>query len=112
FANGALKHYFAGKDDIIRGAYERYLTSINDNMIEHLANKRGIEALETSIRATFPRVEEDATGARVLLSYLERCAFTSAEHSYTEHLKVWKAGYLQWLGEGREDGDILTETPD
>ncbi|QZY51664.1 TetR/AcrR family transcriptional regulator [Leucobacter tenebrionis] len=112
FANGALKHYFSGKDAIIEGAYERSLSRIQGRLAEHVAGKRGIEALEMSMRYTLP-TNEDATAARVLLSFWERCAFSSEiDHDYGEHLTSWKAGYMQYLREGREDGDIVTETPD
>lgn len=112
FANGALKHYFSGKDAIIEGAYERSLNRIRDRLQKHVEGKRGIEALEMSMRYTLP-TNEDATAARVLLSFWERCAFSSEiDHDYGEHLTDWKAGYTQYLREGREDGDIVTETPD
>lgn len=113
FANGALKHYFSGKDAIIEGAYERSLSRIRARLEEHVAGKRGIEALETSMRYTLPIDLEDATAARVLLSFWERCAFSSEiDHDYGEHLTDWKAGYMQYLREGREDGDVVTSTPD
>lgn len=113
FANGALKHYFPGKNDIIRGAYERYLHSIGDLLSEHVGTKRGISALEKAIRLTIPRNHDDATAARVLLSFWERCAFNAEnDHDYTQHLTGWKAGYMQYLSEGRKDGDITTDTSD
>jgi len=113
FANGALKHYFPGKDAIIAGAYERSLNRIRDRVRIHLEGKRGIEALELEMRYTLPIGEEDATAARVLLSFWERCAFsTEIEHDYGEHLTSWKASYMQYLREGREDGDIVTPVPD
>ncbi|MBL3701010.1 TetR/AcrR family transcriptional regulator [Leucobacter luti] len=113
FANGALKHYFSGKDQIIKGAYERSLNNLGDRLAAHTAGKRGIEALEMFMRFTLPIDQEDATAARVLLSFWERCAFSPEIHGgYDEHLDSWKAGYLQYLAEGRADGDVLTPTPD
>lgn len=113
FANGALKHYFTGKDQIIKGAYERSLHGLGDRLAEHIAGKRGIEALEKSMRFTLPIEEGDATAARVLLSFWERCAFSpELDHGYSEHLDSWKAMHITYLSEGREDGDIVTPTPD
>lgn len=113
FANGALKHYFSGKDQIIKGAYERALRGIRSRLLEHVAGKRGIEALEMSMRYTLPRSGEDATAARILLSFWERCAFNpELDHDYGEHLTSWKASYREYLREGREDGDVRTSTPD
>lgn len=113
FANGALKHYFSGKDQIIKGAYERSLHGLGDRLAAHIAGKRGIEALEKSMRFTLPIEEGDATAARVLLSFWERCAFSpELDHGYSEHLDSWKAMHLGYLAQGREDGDIVTPTPD
>ncbi len=113
FANGALKHYFSGKDAIIEGAYERSLNRIRDRLRAHVEGKRGIEAIEISMRYTLPIDQEDATAARVLLSFWERCAFsTEIDHDYGEHLTNWKASYMQYLLEGREDGDVRTSTSD
>lgn len=113
FANGALKHYFSGKDAIVEGAYERSLTSLGDRVFAHVKGKRGIEALEMFMRFTLPIEQEDATAARVLLSFWERCAFSpEVRGGYDAHLDNWKSGYLGYLAEGREDGDIVTTTPD
>ncbi|QIM16243.1 TetR/AcrR family transcriptional regulator [Leucobacter insecticola] len=113
FANGALKHYFSGKDSIVKGAYESSLHALSERLDAHVAGKRGIEALEDSIRFTLPIQEEDATAARVLLSFWERCVFSpELNHDYDEHLSGWTTEYLQYLKEGREDGDILNPTSD
>lgn len=113
FANGALKHYFPGKDDIIKGTYERALQRNRDRLFQHVKGSRGIEALEKSIRFTLPIREDDDTAARILLSFWERCAFNpELDHDYGQHLTSWKASYMQYLREGREEGDILIATPD
>ena len=113
FANGALKHYFSGKDSIIEGAYQSSLNRLGDKLTEMIEGKRGIEALELMMRLTLPHDQEDATAARVLLSFWERCAFsTEIDHDYGEHLTSWKEDILRLIAEGREDGDILTATPD
>ncbi|XPP26368.1 MAG: TetR/AcrR family transcriptional regulator [Leucobacter sp.] len=113
FANGALKHYFPGKDAIITGAYERSLNGLAERLRAQVAGKRGLEAIEISMRYTLPIEQEDATAARVLLSFWERCAFsTEIEHGYGEHLTAWKQSYMRYLAEGREDGDVRISTPD
>ncbi|MBC9943088.1 TetR/AcrR family transcriptional regulator [Leucobacter sp. cx-328] len=113
FANGALKHYFSGKDAIIEGAYARSLGSLQKRLEGHVRGKRGIEALETAMRYTLPVDEESTTTARVLLSYWERCAFSSElEQGYGHYLSDWKTGYREFLRQGREDGDIVTTKSD
>lgn len=113
FANGALKHYFSGKDQIIQGAYERSLTSLGERLLAHVGDARGIAALEMFMRFTLPIEQGDATAARVLLSFWERCAFSSElAGGYDAHLDSWKAGCLRYLAEGRADGEIRSPRSD
>lgn len=113
FANGALKHYFSGKNAIVEGVYERSLNRLSTRVLAHVEGKRGIEALEMFMRFTLPVEKEDVTAARVLLSFWERCAFSpEVRDGYDAHLDSWRAGYLGFLAEGREDGAILSPTPD
>ncbi|MGR4009277.1 TetR/AcrR family transcriptional regulator [Leucobacter sp. 1207-22] len=112
FANGALKHYFSGKDAIIEGAYARSLSSLEKRLATQVLGKRGIDALETAMRYTLTH-DDESTTARVLLSFWERCAFsTEIQQGYGQHLRAWQTSYLEYLREGRDDGDIITAKPD
>lgn len=113
FANGALKHYFPGKDEIIQGAYERSLFRLGDIVEQAMVGKHGIEGLRTMMTVTMPIDDDDVTAGKVLLSFWERAAFNDELHdTYRHHLKVWRDGLAHYLREGREAGEILTETPD
>ncbi|WP_022890811.1 TetR/AcrR family transcriptional regulator [Agromyces italicus] len=113
FANGALKHYFPGKDEIIEGAYERSLNRLGDILVEAMAGKHGLDGLRTMMTVTMPIDDEDVTAGKVLLSFWERAAFNDELHaSYRKHLTVWREGLEQYLREGREAGEIITEVPD
>lgn len=113
FANGALKHYFPGKDAIVKGAYEKSLKTLDENHSLQVAGLRGVEGLERSVRFTLPIDQEDATASRVLISFWERCAFSAEiEQDYDEHFIKWKTGIMRYLREGREDGDIVCKTTD
>lgn len=113
YANGALKHYFPGKDDIIKGAYERSLGSISDNLQSHIEGLTGIASIRASMLHTLPLTESDVTSARVLISYLERCAFNpELDEQYGGHVRGWKDGYRHRFAEARAAGEVLTSTPD
>lgn len=107
FANGALKHYFPGKDDIIKGAYERSLHRLGDHVAAATEGMRGLAALEVALRATLPTAAADQTASRILLSFWERAAFSpELRDGYGDHLASWRAGLVQYLEEAREDGDV------
>lgn len=113
FANGALKHYFPGKDDIIRSAYERALGSITDKLQPHIEGLSGIAAIRASMLHTLPLTADDVTAARILLSYLERCAFNpELDQHYGAHVQNWKQGYREWLTQARAAGEVLTSSDD
>lgn len=113
FANGALKHYFPGKDDIIQGTYELSLAQMSELVRDGVGTKRGIEALRGISQSALPLDTERITAARVLLSFWERAASNEHLHDiYANHLVIWRQALAQYIAEGREDGDILSQTPD
>ncbi|GAA3598618.1 TetR/AcrR family transcriptional regulator [Klugiella xanthotipulae] len=113
FANGALKHYFPGKDDIILGTYQMALDFMNDHVLSTVGDRRGIAALETMCLTVLPLDAEGASASRVLLSFWERAVSSPPLHDvYLEHLATWRGSLARYLQEGREDGDIRTDRPD
>lgn len=113
FANGALKHYFPGKDEIIQGAYERSLGLMGEHIEAEVADKRGVAALRAICWAAMPLDDERVTSGRVLLSFWERAVSNETLHeAYLAHLAVWRGALARYVAEGREDGDITTATPD
>ncbi|MFC6354709.1 TetR/AcrR family transcriptional regulator [Luethyella okanaganae] len=113
FANGALKHYFPGKDEIIQGTYETSLSLMTSKITTEVDDKRGLEGLRAFCWAAQPLDEESITAARVLLSFWERAVSNEALlEVYTSHLETWRSELARFIREGREDGDIVTTTPD
>lgn len=113
FANGALKHYFPGKDDIIQGTYELSLAQMSEVVRVGVEGKRGLAALRGMSEASLPLDTDRITAARVLLSFWERAASNDHLHEiYVGHLITWRQALAQFIVEGRADGDILSSTPD
>lgn len=113
FANGALKHYFPGKDDIIQGTYELSLAQMSEVVRIGVEGKRGLAALRGMSEASLPLDTDRITAARVLLSFWERAASNEHLHEiYVGHLVTWRQALAQFIVEGRADGDILCTTPD
>ncbi|GAA3697359.1 hypothetical protein GCM10023081_37890 [Arthrobacter ginkgonis] len=113
FANGALKHFFDSKDDIIQATYQESLGAMTTFIDKGLDSKRGMEALRAIAHAAMPSDEERITAGRVLLSFWERAVNNARmRESYEEHLRHWRGALARYVAEGREDGDIRTATPD
>lgn len=113
FANGALKHYFPGKDEIVQGAFERALGMMGEHVAAEVGDKRGIGALRAVCRATAPLEPDAVTAGRVLLAFWERAVSNDDLHqAYLKHLDAWRSGLASYIADGRAAGEIVTSTPD
>ncbi|MFJ8893008.1 TetR/AcrR family transcriptional regulator [Leifsonia sp. NPDC102414] len=113
FANGALKHYFPGKDEIIQGTYDRALGMMSEGVASAVGDATGLAALRAIVYASAPLTEEAIVAGRVLLSFWERAMSNNDLHqAYLSHLTSWRGGLLTYIEQGRADGDIVAPTPD
>jgi AcrR family transcriptional regulator len=113
FANGALKHYFPGKDEIMLGTWDRALESMGTHVDEAVGDKRGVAALRAVVVATAPLDDEAVTAGRVLLAFWERAVSNEdLDRVYRTHLTSWRRGLATYIAQGREDGDIVTTVTD
>jgi len=113
FANGALKHYFPGKDEIIEGAFQRGLERTRRHIAEEVADKQGIEALQAYVISAMPMDAEAAEAARVLLSFWESGLGSARLRGiYQDHLDQWKASLEALVARCRADGSIRSATSD
>lgn len=113
FANGALKHFFDSKDDIIKATYDSSLERMGEVVNEAAEDVRGLKALRSMAFAAMPDDEEKRTAGRVLLAFWERAATEqSMADTYREHLDQWRTALLQFLAEAREDGDVTAPESD
>ena len=113
FANGALKRYFESKDEIVEATYQRALKIVETYVAAALEDKTGLEALRRFCQAAMPLDEERITAGRVLLAFWElSLSKQPLFEAYHGHLKRWRESLHEYIRQGRQDGDILTEEPD
>ncbi|MEU7784493.1 TetR/AcrR family transcriptional regulator [Amycolatopsis sp. NPDC049159] len=111
FANGALKLYFPSKEDIIAATYERALDMMRQYV--ELDGLRGITALRELCVSSMPIDDERITAGRVLMIFWQMSLDNRTMHDkYLEHVREWRGLLHRFLTEGREDGDVVTGTPD
>ncbi|MGW4522367.1 TetR family transcriptional regulator [Amycolatopsis sp. NPDC004378] len=111
FANGALKLYFPSKEDIIAATYERALDMMRQYV--DLEGLRGLKALREICVSSMPIDEERIVAGRVLLIFWQMSLANRKMHDkYLEHVREWRGLLHRFLAEGREDGDVVTGTPD
>ncbi|WP_433271575.1 TetR/AcrR family transcriptional regulator [Actinosynnema sp. CS-041913] len=92
FANGALKHYFASKDDIISATFESVLLETAQHMSELDPEASPKEALRGFVEGAMPLDAHQITSARVLLVLWEHSvANPDLARQYRDLLTTWRA---------------------
>lgn len=69
-AKGALSHYFANKDDLVRQLLERFYERIRMRLIERLAGLSGLDALGELMRELLPLDDARLGEAQAELSFV------------------------------------------
>lgn len=107
YTNGALSHYFAGKDEILRAAFEHVFEATNDRIRRSVGRRRGLAALRRLCREVMPQTEETRLEAKVAISLWQRALNDSYMAAVnTRQLETWRAELIGYLHQAREDGDI------
>ncbi len=113
YANGALKHYFPGKDEIIAGAYARAIATTGERVAGLVGDRTGIEALRIAIRAIAPMDEEAVESARILVAFWDHSLSNPGLRAdYQAHLDGWRRELLGRIADCRAEGTIRIATPD
>ncbi|MFT4212577.1 MAG: TetR/AcrR family transcriptional regulator [Microbacterium sp.] len=111
FANGALKHYFPGKDSIVAATFESVLEEMAAN-VELSGSTDAGERLEHFLRAPLAHDEEDIVAGRVLLALWEYAmANDDLGALYRSFLDSWRVSIAEHLTAARAAGAISAEPP-
>ncbi|MFI9815634.1 TetR/AcrR family transcriptional regulator [Saccharothrix variisporea] len=115
FANGALKHYFAGKDEIIAATFESVLaeTAVQLSTMDRAVGP--VEALRGFVEAVMPLDAHRITSARVLLVLWEHSvANPDLARRYRDLLTTWRAELVTrigaaWSGASAAEVEVLAD---
>ncbi|TQK71778.1 MULTISPECIES: TetR/AcrR family transcriptional regulator [unclassified Nocardioides] len=72
YTNGALSHYFAGKDEILRTSYEHVLDATNQRIEASVGHRTGLSALRRLCHEVMPLTAEARLEARIAMSLWQR----------------------------------------
>ncbi len=108
FANGALKHYFPGKESIVAATFETILQQMSEGV--EAAGQKPVaadDALRGFLQATVPRDPEQIAAGRVLLALWEYAmANESLAELYRGHLGSWRSSLIARMEAARDEGSI------
>lgn len=108
FANGALKHYFPGKESIVAATFETILQEMSEGV--QAAGEEPVRAdaaLRGFLEATIPRDPDQIAAGRVLLALWEYAmANESLAELYRGHLGSWRTSLVERMEAARDEGSI------
>ncbi|PYE13701.1 TetR family transcriptional regulator [Williamsia limnetica] len=107
YTNGALSHYFSGKDEILRTAFEHVLEETNQRIEQSASGLRGLSALRKVAYEIMPLTEEARLEARIAISLWQRALTDRAmEGVNNAAVAQWRRRLGQHLSEAIEDGQL------
>ncbi|MGV9541471.1 TetR/AcrR family transcriptional regulator [Nocardia beijingensis] len=107
YANGSLSHYFKGKDDILRFAYEHVYDATERRIAAALGEATGLDALRVFCHEVMPTTQETLLEARIAISLWQRAIYDEHLGSVNERaLADWRDRVVGFLDQALEAGDI------
>jgi AcrR family transcriptional regulator len=113
YANGALKPYFATKDDLLVAAFDHIYVQTGRRMTAVTDEKRGLAALRAYCREILPLDETTLDEARIVIPFWQQALSTPALADRHERaMEVWRDRLRRHLREAREAGEVCSDLPD
>jgi len=110
-ANGSLKHYFPGKNAIVRSAFTSVFDATNARVRDRLGGATGLPGLRIFCLEVVPL--DDELDARVVIPFWQR-ALTDADLAsvFVDAMAVWREQIRGFLRAGRADGTVTAPEAD
>lgn len=113
FANGGLKHYFAGKDELLAAAFQHTFFRINERAAHTIGDETGLEAIRLLCLEMLPLDDERRVESRVTVAFWDRAASNSQLMKiHADSYAIWRNWMEQELEKARLRGQIVTDESD
>jgi AcrR family transcriptional regulator len=107
YANGALRPYFASKDDLMAAVFDHIYVQTGERMAAATVGKRGLAALRAYIHEILPLDPTSVAEARVVIPFWHRALTTPALAARHEQaMGVWRGQIRSYLAQARHDGQV------
>jgi AcrR family transcriptional regulator len=107
YANGALKPYFATKDDLVAAAFEHIYQRTGARMARATKGKHGLDALRAACREILPLTPATRTEARVVIPFWQQALRNPALAGRHETaMRAWHDQLRGYLAQARAAGEL------
>ena len=112
WSTGALAHYFADKDELLRFAFRLVVLRARERFARALERGDRLDALGAALREALPLDEERRAEARVWLAFLGRSlSRPELARDRQDFYAGWRRALADVIAAGRSDGTLRTELP-
>jgi TetR/AcrR family transcriptional regulator, transcriptional repressor of bet genes len=112
WSTGALAHYFADKDELLRFAFRLVVRRTGARFARAVEGGDRLEALGAALRESLPLDEERRAEARVWLAFLGRSLSRPELAAERRGFYAgWRRGVADAIAAGRSDGTLRTDLP-
>ncbi|MEV3961943.1 TetR/AcrR family transcriptional regulator [Nocardia sp. NPDC050193] len=107
YANGALSHYFSGKDEILCTAFEYVIDATNRRIERSVGGRQGLAALRRMCLEIMPVTDEARLEARIAVSLWQR-AMNDPDMAEFNNVAVteWKSRLARYWAEAIAAGEL------
>ena len=107
YTNGALSHYFSGKDAILQTSFELVFEATNTRVASVIGDAKGLAALRIFCREVMPTTPETVLEARIAVSLWQRAMLDGhMEATNTRAMGLWRDRMAEFFEDAREMGEI------
>lgn len=107
YANGALKPYFATKDELLEATYQHVFDRSEERITEQLRGRRGLDAVRALSLEVLPVHPELQDEARLVLAFWNEAAHQPDEATLAAAaIDRWRTRVLSALAQADEDGEL------
>jgi AcrR family transcriptional regulator len=113
YANGALKPYFAGKDDLLAALFDHVYERTGARIGRATRATTGLAAVRATCREILPLTRATRAEARVVIPFWQLAltdAGLAARHEAA--MRAWHRQLAAHLREARGRGEVTTPVPD
>lgn len=113
YANGALKPYFATKDELLTAAFDHIYVQTGRRMAAATDGRQGLAALRAYCREILPLDDVTLDEARIVIPFWQKALTSPAlADRHQRAMKVWRRQMRHHLTQARDAGQIRAAMSD